>query len=470
MISKRNSCFSAKYNMPETEIKKTKEHPDLYKKVIKGGFWVFALRIFTQLMSILRLAILARILSKTDFGLIGIALLLISILGTITQTGFQAALVQKKENITPFLNTAWTTNIIRGIILYSLLYFIAPFAAKIKVPIEQYETALAIIRVTGLSIIIGSLSNIGIVYFQKDLQFNKTFQINSISNLLGIAISIIIAIIYKSPWALVAGRLTNTTISVLLSYILHPFKPKLNFEKDKFLELWHFGRWVTGSSIIGFFVNYGDDFFVWFFLGTEALGLYQMAYRIAMIPADFGSSILSKITFPAFSKVSNDIERLKKAYFKTYKFASSFSIPSSVAILILSPIMIPLILGDKWIPAIILIQILTIKGTFLTLGATRGPLFLSLNKPGIGTKFRFLRLITLSITIYPLCLLLELKGVCIAVTLSCLLPMAPAYNLANKLLNATWKDIIESSKTAILVGIITGLLSLAVKYVLNYFF
>lgn len=445
-----------------------KDHPNLYKSVIKGSFWVFALRISTQMLSMLRLVILARLLAPEDFGLLGIALLLMSILQTFTEAGMDAALIQKQKDITPYLDTAWTLKVFRGFALYALLFFAAPLAAGLKMSPEQIETAVLIIRVTGLSLIIDGFVNIGTIYFAKELKFDKSFTMGTVSNLCSMLISIAIAIVYKNPWALVAGKLINSLSGTILSYYLHPYRPRFSYSHQKAAELWRFGRWITFSSAIVFLENYADDFFVLFVFGTEALAIYQMAYKIALFPVDFGANILSQITFPAFSKVSNDIYRLKKAYLKTYRFASNLAIPTAVSICILAPALIPIFMGEKWLSTVLLVQILSVKGLFQALGITRGPLFMSLNKHHLATKFQFIRAIVLIVLVYPFSVYWQLSGVCIAVVTACLAPIIPAYALANRLINANKMDIFKESRQAILLSILAAFLSFLLMYAMAF--
>ncbi|NWF52786.1 MAG: oligosaccharide flippase family protein, partial [Nitrospirae bacterium] len=114
----------------EQGISKTQRPIDnLSQRVVRGGFWVFSLRIIQQLFNFVRLVILARILAPHDFGLMGIALLTLATLETFSQTGFQAALIQNKKDIRPYLDVAWTILILRGFILFIILYFIAPYKA-----------------------------------------------------------------------------------------------------------------------------------------------------------------------------------------------------------------------------------------------------------------------------------------------------------------------------------------------------
>ena len=143
----------------------------LSKRVIRGGVWVLALRILNRSLGFIRTIILARLLAPADFGLLGIAMLSISTLETFSQTGFQTALIQKKDNIESYLDTAWTVSAIRGLLLFLILFLSAPIIAEFF----NSPQAVLIIRVVALSTLLSGLRNIGVVYFQKELEFKKQF-------------------------------------------------------------------------------------------------------------------------------------------------------------------------------------------------------------------------------------------------------------------------------------------------------
>ncbi|RTZ96636.1 MAG: lipopolysaccharide biosynthesis protein, partial [Deltaproteobacteria bacterium] len=138
-------------------------------RVIRSGVWVFALRITERLLYFFRLIILARILAPSDFGLFGIALLTMMTLENFSQTGFESALIQKKEAVNQYLDTAWTVGVIRSIFLFLAMFFFGPYVAAF------FETTQAtpIIRVLAFSFLIKSFRNIGVVFFNKDLEFKK---------------------------------------------------------------------------------------------------------------------------------------------------------------------------------------------------------------------------------------------------------------------------------------------------------
>ena len=157
-------------------------------KAIKGGLWIFALKVVVQLLSVLRLAVLARLLDKKHFGMIGISLLAINILEALSKTGFEASLIRKQDDISKYLNTTWTINIVRGWCLFLIAAVAAPVLARVKIPEQDYLTAVFVIIAASFQIVIKSYSNIGLIYYDKELEFDKNFKIRTISSISDILI------------------------------------------------------------------------------------------------------------------------------------------------------------------------------------------------------------------------------------------------------------------------------------------
>ncbi len=369
----------------------------LSQRVVVSGFWAFALRAVNRAFSFIRLIILARVLAPDDFGLMGIALLTMATLDTFSQTGFQAALIQKKEDINHYLNASWTVLILRGSILFAILYIIAPFAAHFF----NAKEAEVIIRVIGLSFLIQAFTNIGVIYFEKELEFNKLFIYSFVGTLSDFVVAVSAALILKNVWALVFGSLAGSTAMCITSYFIHPYRPKFDFHLGKAKELFGFGKWILGSSILIFLITQGDDIFVGKLLGTTALGLYQLAYRISNMPTTEITHVISQVTFPAYSKLQDNIEKLREAYLRTVKVLAFVAIPTAGIILAIAYPFTQVVLGDKWLPMVAVMQLLTLQGAMRALGASTGPLFQAIGKPEIGTKLQFLQLMMMAFLIYP---------------------------------------------------------------------
>ncbi|RKY42346.1 MAG: lipopolysaccharide biosynthesis protein, partial [Candidatus Omnitrophota bacterium] len=346
----------------------TLSEPFLLQRAVHGGFWVFALRISQQLFRLGRLIILARILAPYDFGLIGIALLTVAILETFSQTGFQQALIQKKNNIEIYLDAAWSVLILRGFILFTILYFIAPYAAFFF----NAPEAKPIIQVIGFAVLFQAFTNIGVIYFQKELEFNKQFIYKLSGTLADFVVVISVALILRSVWALVFGLLAGAMVRLIVSYLIHPYRPHLSFDLKKTKELFGFGKWILGSSILIFLLNQGDDIFVGKLLGATALGFYQIAYRMSNMPATEITHVISQVTFPAYSKLQDNIPRLREAYLKVLQLTAFLSFPIAGLIFVLAPDFTKIFLGEKWMPMVPAMQVLCIFGVTRALNATTG--------------------------------------------------------------------------------------------------
>jgi lipopolysaccharide exporter len=388
----------------------------LSQRVARGGVWVFAMRITNRLLRFASTIILARVLAPTDFGLFGIALLAMSALDTFSNVGLNFALVQKKQDIIPYLNTAWTVQAIRGGLMALVLVVTAPYVA------DFFATPAAkpILQIIGLSTLIFGFTNIGVIYFQKDLEFHKQFAYEFSGTLAYVIVAISAVLLLRNVWALVFGLLAGTLAQLIVSYFIHPYRPRLRFNWGQFKELFNFGKWVLGSSLLIYLVTQGDNIVVGKLLGAAALGFYQMAYQISNMPATEITHVISQVTFPAYSKLQADIPKLKDAYLKVLQLTTFLSFPVAGLIFVLAPDFTRIFLGEKWLPMVPAMQILVFAGLLRSIQATIGPLFMGMGNPKLDTKGQCLRLLVLAISIYPLTIHFGISGASLAVVASIL--------------------------------------------------
>jgi lipopolysaccharide exporter len=436
---------------------------NLRSQVARSGAWVFGMRFVHQVFYLGRLIILARLLDPKDFGLMGIALLTMMTLETFSQTGFQEALIQKKENIEGYLDVAWTFLLIRGIILFSIIVLIAPLVANF------FETpqAKGVVQAIGLVILIQAFTNVGVVYFKKELEFHKQFIYITTGTVTDFAVAVTAAILLGSVWALLFGFVAGKIAQLIASYIIHPYRPKISGNFHKARELFGFGKWILGSTVLVFLITQGDDLLVGKLLGATMLGFYQMAYKISNTPATEITKLLSQITLPAFSKLQDDLHKLKEAYLKVVKFTSFLVFPLTGVIFALSPEFVRIFLGEKWMPMAPAMQALVLAGLIRAIISTTGPLFYSMGKPKIDTRCQVIRFIVLAICIYPFIIRLGLVGASVAVILSVLISGIFFYFYAIKItlvsLKVFMKElVIPLINTMIFVLLIYGIKSFLV--------
>lgn len=344
----------------------------------------------------------------------GLAVLAMATLETFSETGLHAALIQKKENIADDLDTAWTIAALRGTVIFLVLIAAAPLIADFF----GSRDAIAVIRVIGLSAIMAGFRNIGIVYFQKELEFRKQFLYEFTATLATMIVSVFLAFVLRSVWALVWGSIAAAAVRLVSSFCLHPYRPKFRIKAQRAGELLRFGKWLLLSGTLVFLINQGDDIFLGKMLGITALGFYQMAFFISNMPSTEITNLVAHVTFPAYSQMNAEIDRIKASYRKVLLFTMSLSIPMTGAIYILSEDFVRLFLGDKWLPVVSPIHILVFAGFVRSIAATTGPIFKSMGQPHKDTFWQSIRLAVLAALIYPFALKWGIEGVCAAVLIS----------------------------------------------------
>ncbi|MHA1385790.1 MAG: lipopolysaccharide biosynthesis protein, partial [Candidatus Helarchaeota archaeon] len=397
----------------ETSAELSRYEDDLAMRAVKGSVWVFSIRAIEEILYLIKLIVLARILSPEDFGLFGIALLTLDIMKIFSRTGFESALIQKKEDIHPYLDSAWTFSIIRSVILCSVLFFIAPVVSFYF----NAPESMHLIQVIGFVMLFGGLTNIGFTYFDKELQFNKKFIYLVTGSSLDFIVSILAALLLQNVWAIVIGMLVGHLSKCIMSYILHPYRPRLSRDVGKAKELWNYGRWILISYIILFLITELDDFFVGIFLGVTALGFYQMAYKISNLPATEITDVIGQVTFPAYSKVQNEEKKLREGYLKTLKNVSFLTFLSGGLIFTFAFDFTKIFMGDKWIPMVFAIQVLVIWGIIRSLATTATPVFQGIGKPEILPRIRLIQFILMAICLYPLTMQYGIVGTSFAVVI-----------------------------------------------------
>jgi len=195
----------------------------------------------------------------------------------------------------------------------------------------------------------------------------------------------------------------------------------MNLERDKFRDLLGFGKWIVGSNILIFLITQGDDIFVGKILGATALGFYQVAYTLSNLPATELTHVISQITYPAYSKIQDDLPKLRDAYLRVFQLTLFISIPVAAAIFLLAPEFINIFLGEKWMPIVPVIRILVLAGTLRSIAATTGPIFHALGKPNVDTRWQIARFSVLFALLYSFTAKWGIFGTATAVLLSTLI-------------------------------------------------
>jgi O-antigen/teichoic acid export membrane protein len=226
-----------------------------------------------------------------------------------------------------------------------------------------------------------------------------------------------VAAVLRNVWALVFGLLAGSFARFIVSYLIHPHRPHLAFNTQQFKELFGFGKWLLGSTVVVFLARQGDDAFLGKVLGASALGLYQMAYRFADLPSS-EIGVLSRVAFPAYSQLQGNIDKLKTAYLKVVGCVSFLCLPLAAGIFALCPEFTQIFLGGKWMPMVPALRILIVSEMIKVPMDTCGALFNGMGRPDISFRLVLVRVMTLTVFIYPLTMRWQIPGTALAVVLA----------------------------------------------------
>ena len=327
--------------------------------------------------------------------------------------------------------------------------------------------AIAVLRVISFSLIFQGLTNIGIIYFRKKLDFKKQYIFNIVPQIIYIIVVIPLAFILRNVWALVWASVVGGLIVCVISYIMHPYRPCLDFNINKAKELFDFGKWILGSSIIVIIRNQGITMFVGKFLGIPVLGFFNRAGAFSTMLFQQLTGIIWQVGYPAYSQLQKVTARLKRAYLLTLKLLTFFGLPMAGGLLILSWDFTHLFLTDKWIAIVPVIQVLCLSAMIGFITTPAGIMFQAVGRPSIGTKIAAAGVIILGITIYPLSLKWGITGTAVSILLSTLITLPVHCYMAIKISKCT---VAEFIRPILLAMINTGIMMIAVFGVKNYLF
>ena len=321
--------------------------------------------------------ILARLLTPGDFGLVAMAMSVVALLELMGAFGFDTALIQRQDAERRHFDTAWTFNILFGAGIAAMLLVLAiPAAGFYKEPRLQY-----MLPVLAAGALVAGFENIGTVAFRKDLDFRKEFIFMASKRIASVAVTIPLAFAFRSFWALVAGIVTGKILGVVISYRLHPYRPRLSLAARE--ELMNFSKWLFVSNLIQFLHTRAPDFMLGRVVGSHGLGLFRMATEIGAMPSTEMIAPLNRAVYPAYAQLAKDRERLRERFYEVIGVINLVVFPVSVGLFCVADLVVVVMLGPKWQEAIGIMQIAALTGLLSALQSNTAYVMMAIGKPKV---------------------------------------------------------------------------------------
>ena len=415
--------------------------------------WVTMQRVSAMLFNFLKITVLTHFLSPSEFGIFGVALITLSVISSFTQTGFNEALIQKKGNIQPYLNSSWTFRILRSVVVAVILFAIAPWAAAF---FNSHESVVVIRAITGI-IIIRAFVNIADIYLRKNLDFKTQFFYLSGGEVIDVALSIIFAIVLQNFWALYIGFLGRSVYRLIVSFIIFRFRPKLELDLQKIGELFRFGKWILAGSVIVIFSMYFDNIMVGKLIGIAALGIYQVGFKFSHTGSGELTNVLSQIYFPYFSVIQDNKKEMETSYLNLLKLNIIIMTYIAMGMITLAPAFTILFLDSKWHSIIGIIQILAIASFLHSVVETSSPFFKGKGKPKLVMFYQAVKVFALVVLVFLLAKPYGIKGVAYSVVFSELASIIYWFVVLRKMIPGFFMKMVHIAAAPAIVSVIMGI-------------
>jgi len=368
--------------------------------------------LLSRTFSILTTLILAKLLTPDDFGIVSVAILLSSTLGLFRDIGLNQSLIYQKKDIDKAADTAMIMSVALSILLYFVAYLLAAPTAIFfnSPPVED------VIKVLPVTLIISAFSSIPSSLLEKEMDFKRRMFPELASFFIYFVVTITLAKLGFAYWSIIIGLIAHSFVNLVVSFMVSPWHPTLKFHPEVVYDLLSFGKYAMFSSITVFIYRNVDDFALGRLLGMKLLGSYSLAYRISNIATTHITHMISKVTFPAFVKISSDIDKIRESYLKTFQWLSIVNVPITIGLISFAPHFFHIFYGNKWNAAIVPTKILALLGLTRGLFSHTGGLFMSMGRIKESTYIATGQLIVFLLLIYPTILKFEIVGLCILLT------------------------------------------------------
>lgn len=350
------------------------------KTVLRGARWTILDRFGVRLLGLVNTAILARILTPEDFGLVTIGALFVGLFNELTNINLTSALISIRDVDRKDYDSAFSLQILRGIILGGLIA-----AAAWPVSLFYDEPRLVeIMLCLAFSQAAAGLINIGVIDFLKHYRYEREALYHLLAKIFSVTASVTVALQTGSYFALVAGMMTLTLSELVLSYLLSPFRPRLAWSKAG--RIFSFSKWMIGTELINFLAMRSDLFLIGRFAGVKEAGLYSASNEISSLPATELSLPFARAAFPVYASLREARDELRALFEDNLALLTLLMLPAACGIVMVAEHMVLIVLGDQWRGAIPLVQLLALYSIPRITFANAHVLFLALERPDIPLK------------------------------------------------------------------------------------
>lgn len=367
----------------------------LSEQSLSAIIWLLLDKLGSSTVNFIVTILLARLLSPEDFGLVAMVMVFFEFSSVFVESGFSTALIRQKSISEIDKSTTFIFNLISAILFYGILFVSAPAIARFF----NQEMLVWIVRIMGLNLIFNAFSIIQRSSLIQQVHFKTQTKIRFLTVLISGACAILLAYRGFGVWSLVIRFGMSDLLDSILLWVLNRWAPKMQFSWESFRRLFGFGSKILAAAILDKFFTHVYKLLIGKFFAAATLGFYTQAGNFTNMVINTLFRTIQNVSYPVLSKLQDDQEQLKAGYRKILKLSSFILIPSMILLGVLAKPVILTLLGEKWLPAVPMLQLLCLSGLTYHFSTINLNMLLVLGRSDLSLKLEVIKKVNISIAI-----------------------------------------------------------------------
>ncbi|CCJ73454.1 Lipopolysaccharide biosynthesis protein WzxC [Cronobacter condimenti 1330] len=357
----------------------------LRDKTISGAKWSAISTVIIISLGLVQMTILARLMDGHQFGLLTISLVIIALADTLSDFGIANSIIQRKTISNLELTTLYWLNVGLGIAVCVAVFLLSDLIAGVL----HNPDLVPLIKTLAFAFVVIPHGQQFRALMQKELEFNKIGAIETFSVLAGFTFTVISAQYWPVAMTAILGYLVNTAVRTALFGFFGRkiYRPGLHFSLASVSSNLKFGAWLTADSLVNYVNTNLSTLVLARILGAAVAGGYNLAYNVAVVPPMKLNPIITRVLFPAFAKIQDDIDKLRVNFYKLLSVVGIINFPALLGLMVVSNNFVPLVFGEKWVSIIPILQLLCVVGLLRSIGNPIGSLLMAKARVDISFKF-----------------------------------------------------------------------------------
>jgi O-antigen/teichoic acid export membrane protein len=430
------------------------------RRAVRGGVILLASRWTTQIFLWAATLIVARLLRPYDYGLMMTGTLFVGLADLLAEAGVGRALIQKEKLEPEDVAEGFTLCLLFSLALYGVLFFLAePAAVYLDVP----EFTL-FLRVLALLVLLVPFRAMPLAILDRGLRLGSQSAAHVASAVLQSLLVLGLAAAGFGYWALATGVLVARGLETLALCYCAGWLPRLRRPGTRARGLLAFGVYLTLGTLLWFVYSNSDFAIVAKLSGLEALGFYSLAFQLITLPVQKLTGNVNQIAYPVFCRIQNDRDRVRSWYLRLTVLLAFLGMPALVGMALVAKDAFALVLGTKWLPAVVPFQLLSVAGTVLIIGSSLPPLFNALGRPDINFKYTAACALVFPVGFLLMGLWLGLNGICLVWLVAYPLMVAGLVRLNRKTIGFRLRDLLRVQAPVVGATLFMAVWVLAVQW------